>query len=177
MNTYVLLFRGINVGGRNTIHMKTLVDALTNCGCRHVKTYNQSGNVVLQNPTPPGESIWLSIGNAVGFSPDIITLSRLQFSNAVKNNPFTAKDGKTIHFYFYPIQAKPNITRLEKLRSPSEAYKIVDSVFYLYAPDGIGRSKLVAGLASCLDYSVTGRNLNTILKLDKLMSDIAREGV
>ena len=35
-------------------------------------------------------------------------------------------------------------------------------MFYLHAPDGIGRSKLVANIEACLGQSATGRNLNKI---------------
>ena len=46
MNTYILLFRGINVGGKNTIKMKELVSLLEDLGLFQVQTYIQSGNVV-----------------------------------------------------------------------------------------------------------------------------------
>lgn len=42
MNTYVALFRGINVGGKNSLSMKELVTILEDLGCRNVKTYIQN---------------------------------------------------------------------------------------------------------------------------------------
>lgn len=47
----------------------------------------------------------------------------------------------------------------------SEQYQLKDKVFYLHAPDGIGRSRLVANIESCLGVPETGRSLNTINKL------------
>lgn len=49
MNTYVVYLRGINVGGKNKIKMADLRTVLTDLGYVNVKTYIQSGNVVLQS--------------------------------------------------------------------------------------------------------------------------------
>ena len=46
MKTYIALFRGINVGGKNTLPMKELAVILEDLGARKVKTYIQSGNVL-----------------------------------------------------------------------------------------------------------------------------------
>ena len=42
MKTFIALFRGINVGGRNSLPMKELISVLEDLGCRSVKTYIQS---------------------------------------------------------------------------------------------------------------------------------------
>src|SRR6185369_7529076 len=49
MNTYIALFRGINVGGKNSLPMKDLVSLLEALGSRNVTTYIQSGNAVFQH--------------------------------------------------------------------------------------------------------------------------------
>ncbi len=48
MNTYVILLRGINVGGKNNMPMAQLVLFLEEHGFTNVVTYIQSGNVILQ---------------------------------------------------------------------------------------------------------------------------------
>ena len=50
MGTFVCLFRGINVGGRNVLPMKALVGLFEGYGLEEVKTYIQSGNVVFRCP-------------------------------------------------------------------------------------------------------------------------------
>lgn len=45
---HVALIRGINVGGKNKLPMKDLVKIFEKTGCRDVKTYIQSGNIVFQ---------------------------------------------------------------------------------------------------------------------------------
>jgi uncharacterized protein (DUF1697 family) len=49
MNTYIALFRGINVGGENSLPMKELTVLLLDFDGQNVKTYIQSGNAVFQS--------------------------------------------------------------------------------------------------------------------------------
>ena len=43
---YILLLRGINVGGKNKVSMKDLKTSLEDLGYQHVVTYINSGNVI-----------------------------------------------------------------------------------------------------------------------------------
>lgn len=49
MNTYVILMRGINVGGKNKVPMAELKLRLVELGFEGVVTYIQSGNVLLRS--------------------------------------------------------------------------------------------------------------------------------
>ena len=49
MHTYLILLRGINVGGKNKIPMAEFKLFLEEQGCTNVTTYIQSGNVILQS--------------------------------------------------------------------------------------------------------------------------------
>jgi uncharacterized protein (DUF1697 family) len=49
MNIYVILMRGINVGGKNKIPMADLKRCLEEQGFESIQTYIQSGNVILQS--------------------------------------------------------------------------------------------------------------------------------
>jgi uncharacterized protein (DUF1697 family) len=46
---YLLLLRGINVGGNNIIKMADLKSCLESAGYSNVKTYIQSGNVIFES--------------------------------------------------------------------------------------------------------------------------------
>ncbi len=50
---YVALLRGINVGGRNVIPMADLRAAFEVAGFAAVRTYIQSGNVLMESDLPP----------------------------------------------------------------------------------------------------------------------------
>ena len=49
MNTYVVLLRGINVGGKNKVPMAALRACLEELGFTDVSTYIASGNVILRS--------------------------------------------------------------------------------------------------------------------------------
>lgn len=49
MNSYVILIRGINVGGKNTVSMSSLKFNLEESGYKNVVTYINSGNVIVQS--------------------------------------------------------------------------------------------------------------------------------
>ena len=49
MNTYVILVRGINVGGKNKVPMAGLRKCLEELGFSNVSTYIASGNVILES--------------------------------------------------------------------------------------------------------------------------------
>lgn len=49
MHTYLILLRGINVGGKNKVSMQTLKESLESLGFSDVSTYINSGNVILRS--------------------------------------------------------------------------------------------------------------------------------
>jgi uncharacterized protein (DUF1697 family) len=51
----VLLFRGINVGGKNPVAMSRLRDLLEELGCTDVATYLASGNAIVNTTEKPAE--------------------------------------------------------------------------------------------------------------------------
>jgi uncharacterized protein (DUF1697 family) len=54
------------------------------------------------------------------------------------------------------------------MKNGSERYTLVGNVFYLHAPDGIGRSKLAAGIEKALGVSVTARNWRSVSKISEM---------
>jgi uncharacterized protein (DUF1697 family) len=55
MNIYVILIRGINVGGKNNVPMLALRKCLEEQGFASISTYIASGNVVLKSDKPANE--------------------------------------------------------------------------------------------------------------------------
>jgi uncharacterized protein (DUF1697 family) len=55
MTTYLVLLRGINVGGKNKVPTARLRELLEELGYRDVATYIASGNVILRSDEPPVE--------------------------------------------------------------------------------------------------------------------------
>lgn len=173
MNSFVLLLRGINVGGRNKLPMKDLKQWLQALGFEQVQTVIQSGNVVFQT-SGSAQDIETQVLNTLAakldFQPGIHVLEKSQFLTLLDQPPFPTDDGKALHLYFlkeHPQQ--PNLDRINALKKDSESYHLEDTVFYMYAPEGIGRSKLAAQVEKALGVSTTARNWNTVQKLKALL--------
>ena len=179
MKTYIALFRGINVGGRHILPMKELVALLEELGCRNVKTYIQSGNAVFEsqvnNASQLSKKISAEIKKRRGFEPFVLLLSREEMDQAVTNNPFPQgeKNPKALHVGFLTSTPKsPDLKTLEGLRTKSERFRLVDNIFYLYAPEGIGRSKLAASTEKLLGVPVTDRNWGTVRKIMEMVKGL-----
>jgi len=177
MQTWVALFRGINVGGKNLLPMAALRNDLEDLGLENVRTYIQSGNVVFDAPKGSATSLADEIAGRVeerhGFRPHLLLLGREDLMRAIEANPFpeAVSEPKTLHFFFLAEKASdPNLEALDAARKPSEAYELTDGVFYLHAPDGIGRSKLAANAEKYLGVVTTARNYRTVDKLRSMVT-------
>jgi uncharacterized protein (DUF1697 family) len=172
MQTWIVLFRGINVGGNNRLLMAELKGALKALGLKNIRTYIQSGNVVLDSDQTDVLSLKSKIAASVeklkGFRPKVFLLTASDLKQAVESNPFPKEisDPKTLHFLFLSKAAtNANTKTIEEIKVATESYHLTDTVFYLHAPDGIGRSKLAAQVEKLLGVATTGRNYRTIEKL------------
>lgn len=175
MKTYIALLRGINVGGKNILPMKELRHLLLEIGLLNVRTYIQSGNVAFEyEPTDEKRlvaKIQEVIQDSYGFSPSVFVLGQSDLIAALKNNPYPSRsiDPKNIHLYF--LAKLPESNALEKaqaLATNSEECSLVGDVFYLFAPEGVARSKLATSVEKALGVSATARNLRSVIKVLEL---------
>ena len=160
MKTQIALFRGINVGGNSKLPMDLLREILSSLGAEGIETYIQSGNAVFKYEEGRAPELAQKIGGEVerrcGFRPAVLLLTREEFESAMTANPFkkAETEGSTLHLGFFASQpTKPNFEKLESLKAASERYHLGERVFYLHAPEGVGRSKLAAGLKRCWEWN------------------------
>ncbi|MEM1262927.1 MAG: DUF1697 domain-containing protein [Pseudomonadota bacterium] len=176
MHTWIALLRGINVGGKNILPMRTLRDLLNELGYTDIKTVIQSGNCVFRARSKSAKRVAADIAKAIntafGFRPQVLCLTGADLSKAIASNPYrsaAANDGKAVHFYFLSEAAmSADLDALRALCDTSEAFELTDQVFYLLAPNGIGRSKVAARAEANLGVPVTARNFRTVQKLAAL---------
>ena len=169
MHTFIALLRGINVGGNTILPMRDLVGVLEGLGLKNVKTYIQSGNVVFQsahtNAIELSRKISAAIEKAHGLAPQVLLLGIKELQDAMASNPFPEgeHEPKTLHLFFLDsVPQNPDLEILESIKTKSEQFKLINQVFYLYAPDGIGRSKFAAKVEKALGVAVTARNWRTV---------------
>jgi len=179
MSQWIALFRGINVGGKNILPMKKLKEMLEEAGCTGIATYIQSGNVVFSHAATDavelGGSISAMVQENFGFEPRVLLMTSEQLSAAHGNNPFPAaeKEPKTLHLFFLANAATGvDYETLDAIKGETEEFELIDRVFYLYAPDGIGRSKLAARVEKDLGVATTARNWRTVEKVLQLATDL-----
>ena len=172
MNTYIALFRGINVGGRNILPMKELIAHLQDLECKNVTTYIQSGNAVFHHGENNASLLTRKISAAVqeshGFEPNVILLTVDTLKRAMASNPFpdAESDPSKLHLFFLAsIPENPDLDVIESIRAKSERFAVKRDVAYLHAPDGIGRSKLAARVEKALGVAGTGRNWRSVCKI------------
>ncbi|MES2046993.1 MAG: DUF1697 domain-containing protein [Pseudomonadota bacterium] len=178
MNTYIAFLRGINVGGNNSLPMKQLVAILEDAGARKIKTYIQSGNAVFQstekNLPQLSKNLAAEIKKRHGFEPYIHILAAEAVNRAIEENPFpeAVADPSSLHLGFLASKpANPNLEKLSSLKKESERFHLGDGVFYLHAPEGIGRSKLAASSEKLLGVPMTDRNWRTVCKVMELLEE------
>lgn len=169
MEKYVALFRGINVGGHHRLPMGELKQALQELGLERIETYIQSGNVVFesqeQQPAALAGRIQAAVERQFGFAPAVLVLSAAAFEEAVAANPYpqAQSEPKSLHFYFLEKEPPdPELESLEGLKQGSEQFALLGKVFYLHAPDGIGRSRLAERVEKALGVAATARNWRTV---------------
>lgn len=159
--------------------MRDLVDILEGIGARNVKTYVQSGNAVYQSTESnlPKFSKKLSweINKRRGFEPQVLILELGDIERAMAMNPFpdAESDPPGLHLGFLAsVPKSPDLSKLDSIRKESERFQLIGSVFYLHAPEGIGRSKLATGSEKLLGVAKTDRNWRTICKIWEIAKEL-----
>lgn len=178
MKTYIALFRGINVGGNHMLPMKELKVVLEKSGCEGVRTYIQSGNVILNSSATDAAKLARQLSAAVakshGFEPRVLLLTRAELERAAAANPFpaAAENPKSVHLFFLDgVPKNPDLQTLEALKTKTEGLALKDRVLYLHTPDGLGRSKMATRVEKCLGVQATARNWRTVTTLLGMMAD------
>ena len=155
--------------------MKELTTLLKKSGCVDITTYIQSGNAVFRssesNPAKLSKCLENVVSDKYGSKPRIFLIKSPSLEKAVESNPFPKAELKpeTLHLSFlFDKPRSANLESLKKVKSASEEFFLHGNVFYLHAPNGIGRSKLAGKLEKLLGVEATGRNWNTVSKMIEL---------
>ncbi len=175
--TYLVLLRGINVGGKNKLPMKDLVDMFGAAGCRRVRSYIQSGNVVFEASPDLAASLPGVISGEIaakfGFRVPVITRTVEQVRGVLLGNPYLATGAAedTLHVFFLADPPGPDrVATLEPDRSPPDEFAVRGSEVFARLPEGMARTKLTnAYFDARLATISTARNWRTVAKLLELM--------
>lgn len=155
--------------------MKELVVILQNMNVQGIKTYIQSGNAVFQTPQKDlskfSKRLTAEIKQRRGFEPHVIVVGLDAIEKTMADNPFpeAEADPTSLHLGFLAsVPRQPNLQKLTSLRKESERFHLSERVFYLHAPEGVGRSRLAASAEKLIGVPMTDRNWRTICKLKEM---------
>lgn len=173
MHTWIALLRAI--GGNCTLPSKTFIEILEALKFEDAKTYIATGNAVFRSRSANRErlarDIQGGINDARGFAPKALLLTPDELDAAIANNPYRKAESEptSLHLTFLSdVPADPDLAELESLRTGRETFTLKDRVFYVYTPDGAGRSKLFARIEKSLGVWGTARNWRTVCKVRAL---------
>lgn len=172
---YAALLRGINVGGNKKVPMAELRALLTELGHGSVRTYLNSGNAVFSSDSHDPDALAADLERAIekhfGFRVACMVRTGAYLKAVVDACPFPADEleGKQLHATFFSGPADPErFAGIDIKAFLPDTFRLGDRVLYLYAPDGIGRSKLAEALAKpalLKGIDATARNWNTVKAL------------
>jgi uncharacterized protein (DUF1697 family) len=165
MPRQIALLRGVNVGGNKRVEMARLRALLEELGCRDVRTYVNSGNVVFSGPRRLEQHLEAAIAKTFGFEVPVVLRSRDELADVVQANPLrdVANDPSKHLVVFCSAEAS---TDLDPADFAPETFHVRGREVYVWAPGGLGTSELAKRLASkSLGDKSTARNWRTVEKL------------
>lgn len=165
--TYVALIRGINVGGKNSLPMAELRAATEAAGYTDVRTYIQSGNMLLSSPKEvKGARLASLISARFDLDVAVMVRSAAELAAALAANPFPDADTDTLHIGFMNrAPAAAAAAAVDGERFLPERFALAGRELYLHLPAGLGRAKLPVFLGRALKEPTTIRNWRTLRTL------------
>ena len=180
MTRYVVLLRGINVGGKNLIKMPALKACFEAHGFEDVATYIQSGNVLFVSAeTRPAEltpRIETMLAEAFDHVPTVVVRNHKQMRAIVKRAPkgFGAEPARYRHdviFLKEPLTARTAMKSVPTKSGVDEAHAGTGVLYFSRLIEKATQSRLNKIVSSPIYPSVTIRNWNTTTKLLRMMDE------
>lgn len=173
MKKQIVLLRGVTPTGRNKVPMAQLRVALERAGLKQVRTYIQSGNVLVSSALAQHRLEQL-VHDVIeeNFGGDLAVLAReaAYFERALANSPFAGQDPARL--YFTLLAAKPEAGVLDAFLAPGylpDRIEVIDDMAYILCATKYSDLKINNNfIERKLRIAATTRVHNTIAKLVSL---------
>lgn len=167
---FVLLLRGINVGGHRRVPMADLRRVLSDLGLSNVQTYIQSGNAVFSSDRGEAElspALFTALETEFGF-PIALTIRTAAEWQTI-SSPYPA--GKQTHVAFLSHPPEPqHVQALQTQDFAPDLWTLSGRDLHLHYQGGTQAARLThALLERRLKVSATVRNWQTVQALKKLL--------
>lgn len=179
MTRYVALIRGINVGATRKLPMAELRAHCAADGFGEVKTYIQSGNVVLSSNDSADEvaaKLEALIAERFALDVPVIVRSEAEWRGYAKGSPFPDAEAERPNLLHICLSvsplAKDAIATLEARAKAKERLAVKDGTLWCDFGESVGTSKLTPALFDKAAGSpVTARNWRTVLALAAMLEE------
>jgi Uncharacterized protein conserved in bacteria len=173
---YAVFLRGVMPSGKNRVPMAELRSILEKNGFTDVKTYIQSGNVILSSAKSKEaveKSVESLIKKHLGGDIPCVAKTLKEMKTILKKNPFSEDQQAHTCFTFFkqsPVKAKVN--EFMKTDFAPDEVKIIGDVLYIRFNTKQSDSKFNNNLfEKRLNIQATSRNYNTTSKMLELVRE------
>jgi uncharacterized protein (DUF1697 family) len=179
MTTYLVLLRGINVGGHKPVAMADLRGLLTHLGLGDAQSLLQSGNLVFRGRARPRAQLERLLETEakerLALETECFVRTADEWKALVARNPFREEarrdPGHLVVMLLKAAPAAKDVKALQAAITGPEIARADGRHVYIVYPNGIGRSRLTTALIEkTLGTRGTGRNWNTVVKLGALVA-------
>ena len=179
MTTWLALLRGVNLGKYNKVPMAELRGKLEAAGLERVRTYIQSGNILVDTHETNRETVSKQVHDlileAFGVKSPAVMVTRDELAAAINQNPYLEPDVDTKALRIMFLADEPTaaeIASLDPERSPGHRFAVEGRVIWLYIPQ-FSESKLTNDYFDRkLGTVSTLRNVSTCEALLKMMDGV-----
>lgn len=174
MATWVALLRAINLGSANQVSMPTLRTALAAAGFADVRTYVQSGNVVVNSRHRKPEAVGKAVGTVIrkefGLDVPVVVRTYDDLAAIVDANPFpeaAAKRPKALTVTFMEGEPDPEkAAALHAADATRDCCRVIGRELYVDYANGVAGSRFTPQyFERRLGVRGTARNWRTVLAL------------
>ena len=179
---FVVLLRGINVGGHKRVPMQELRVLASQVGCTEVLSYIQSGNLVLLSTASASvleSSLERSIAEHFGFEVEAIARRGEDWLAYAQGTPYPAVETERPHLLLLGLAKRPLArgakAAIGQRAIAGEQVEVVGDAIWIDYVGGSARSKVTPSvLDRAAGSTVTTRNWRTVLKLAEMVRSFAK---
>jgi uncharacterized protein (DUF1697 family) len=176
---YIVLLRGVNVGRAKRVAMADLRKLIADLGYDHVRSLLNSGNVVFTGPAKPHDTVAAEIEDALvlklGVAARTVVLSCDELDAIISSNPLlelATDHARLLTFILSGPHLRQSIEALCGQDWRPAAMALGERAAYVWCPDGILDSPVVAAVGKRLGDATTTRNWATLSKLHALCQEL-----
>ncbi|HEV3101540.1 MAG TPA: DUF1697 domain-containing protein [Candidatus Dormibacteraeota bacterium] len=180
--TYVAFLRGVNVGGKGTVSMAAIKEALVALGLSDVRTYINSGNVIFSTRASNVQQLTARIEKALekhtSMAIKLLVMDHKTLEKMVDAIPRNWVDDKTMRTYvlllWKELDDRRILDRLPIKPDVDELKYTPGAVVWRVDRENVGRSQMSRIVGTPMYKKITIRSANTMRKLNELTATPAR---